>query len=196
MKRQTILYLLFLIPYIVCGQIKDDYLILKPDKGTIKPDTIWGDIILPQNGVIVKIKLMTSDGIEKYKIKKTLEFQADGKYFASVPYNTGFVIAKRLVEGSIDLYFYDTRINNYEYSGGVVGEAMASTMIGMTSFYYIKINKTDGFIKVPHSKNKIIENIAFVFKDNLDIYNKIQNADFEPWEIPVLVEKFNHEIVE
>lgn len=196
MKKETILYLLLLIPFAVCGQVENDYLILRPDKETTKQDTIWGDIILPENGVIVKVKIMTPNGLEKFKIKKTCEFHANGKYFARVPYSTGFVIAERLLKGTIDLYFYDTRIKNYNYSGGVIGGAMASTMIGMTSFYYLKRNKTDNFIKVPHSKKKIIDDLAYIFKDNENIYNKIKNGDFEPWQVPSFVEKFNAGIKE
>ncbi len=196
MKKETILFLLLLISFGVYGQSEKDYLILRQDKESIKQDTIWGDIILPENGVIIKVKIMTSNGLEKFKVKKTYEFRADGKYFARVPYNTGFVIAQRLINGAIDLYLYDTRIKNYNYSGGVIGEAMASTMIGMTSFYYINWSKTDDFIKVPHSKNKIIDKIAYIFKGNEDIYNKIKNRDFKPSQIPLFVEKFNAEYQE
>jgi hypothetical protein len=193
MKRETILIILLLISFGVYGQSEKDYLLLRQDKGIIKQDTIWGDIILPENGVILNVKITTSNGLEKFKIKETYEFRADGKYFARVPYNTGFVIAQRLVAGAIDLYLYDTRIRNYEYSGGVIGEAMASTMIGMTSFYYIKRDKIDDFIKVPHSKNNIIDKLAYIFEGNEEIYNKIKSGDFEPEQIPSLVEKFNAE---
>ncbi|WP_321289083.1 hypothetical protein [uncultured Sunxiuqinia sp.] len=66
----------------------------------------------------------------------------------------------------------------------------------MTSFYYINWSKTDDFIKVPHSKNKIIDKIAYIFKGNEDIYNKIKNGDFKPSQIPLFVEKFNAEYQE
>lgn len=196
MIKKTLFYFLLLVPFMVCGQIEDDFLVLSPDKGKTKQDTIWGEIILPENGVIVKVKIMTPDGLKKFKVKNTLEFRADGRYFARVPYNTGFVIAERLIEGAIDLYLYDTRIKNYNYSGGVIGEVMAGAMIGMTSFYYLKPNQTNEFIKVPHSKKKIIENLASLFRNNEELYNKIKHGDFEPRQFPLFVKKFNIEIKE
>ncbi|WP_321289081.1 hypothetical protein [uncultured Sunxiuqinia sp.] len=58
MKKETILFLLLLISFGVYGQSEKDYLILRQDKESIKQDTIWGDIILPENGVIIKVKII------------------------------------------------------------------------------------------------------------------------------------------
>jgi Na+/phosphate symporter len=68
---------------------------------------------------------------------------------------------------------------------------MAYIGISLTSYYYIKSNKTQEYISVPHSKKKLVKNIAFIFEDNEKVLKQIQSKEFEIDQLPELIRKYN-----
>ncbi len=191
MKRQILLLLLILVTSFVFGQQETDYVILRPTKDSAKIDTVFGQIIFPKNGVVISAKILTTNGKKKFHPNKAIGFKYGDRYFASVPYTNGHVYAERLINGPIELCYYTTEIPNTKHPGGAVGGLLGGTAISLTSFYYVKSDKTQDYMSVPHSKKKIIEKIGFIFEDNETVYKKIMNEDFKTWQLPELVRKYN-----
>ena len=186
MKNRIIILLLFIAPTILWGQ-NQDYILLKPIE-TSQVDTVFGEIIFPKNGIIIKAKILTSEGKKKYHPNKVIGFKYGDKYFASVPYNSkGNVFAERIVNGEIDLCYYDTYSKNN--TGGLTGAAAA----GLTSFYFIKSQNSKDYIRVPHSREKTRNEIAVLFKDNEKIYNQVLSEEFRVWKLPEIVKEYNNE---
>jgi hypothetical protein len=201
--RIVLITIVTFLTSLLYGQNSSDYVILRHEYESAKPDTIFGKIGLPENGIILKVKIQTNNGKEKYKIKETIGFRAGEVYFASLKYNKGYVFAPRLIEGEIDLYFYYSGTGGYTYlfSGdnlkadlisNSIGLAYEAVAVSMTSYYYIYDSKTDNYYRVPHSSKKFLEQISDIFKDNTDIYNKILNGTYKPHQIAEIVELYNN----
>ena len=197
--------IIFILTTVVFSQRMTDYVILKPKDKLIKPDTIFGQIDLPKNGIILKAKIKTSSGKKKYKIKEVIGFKAGDLYFASLPYSNGYVFAPRLIKGKIDLYFYCTGNGGYTYIyntgnmyvdliSSIIANATKAAMVNITSYFYIYDYKTNEYYKIPHSENKFKEVIADIFKENPEVYRKIINGDYKPNQIPEIVELYNNSI--
>ncbi len=184
MKKLLIILLLAVFSSVLYGQ-GQDYVILK-SAGTLKPDTVFGQVIIPENGIISKAKILTADGKEKYHPNIVIGFKCKDKYFASVPYNSaGNVFAERIVSGKIDLCYYDT--NPKGYNNGLAGVAAAS----LTSYYFIKPNTKNTYLRVPHSREKAREEISLLFKDNFEITHSVLSEDFRVWKLPEIVKQYN-----
>ena len=203
--RLILITIAIIFSNLLFGQQTIDYVILKPENDSVKPDTIYGKIDLPKNGILLNVKIQTDKGKKKYKIKETTGFVSDGVYFASLVYNKGYVFAPRLIEGPIDLYFYYSGTGGYTYLFTVgnfradlmrnaIGAAYQAVAVSMTSYYYIHDSKTDKYYRVPHSGNKFQEQLSEIFKDNTEIYNKILNGDYKPNQIAEIVELYNKSI--
>jgi hypothetical protein len=184
------------------GQQSGDYVILRSENSYLKPDTIFGKIDLPKNGILLNVKILTEKGKEKYKIKETIGFQSGEVYFASLKYNKGYVFAPRLIEGTIDLFFYYTgtggytffiRFNNFKADliVNAIGAAFQAIAVNMTSCYYIHDSKTDRYLRIPHSENTFKEQVSEIFRDNTEIYNKIISGYYKPNQIAEIVELYN-----
>ena len=191
MKRRILLFLFILTTLIASAQQGNDFILLRPVDNLSKPDTIFGEIVFPKNGVLINATIITTEGKKRYSPNKVVGFKFGDRYFASVPYTTGHVFAERQIKGKIELYYYSTEIQNTVYPGGLTGNAMAYVGISLTSYYYIKSDKTQDYISVPHSKNKLVKKIAFIFEDNENLYKQIQSEEFEPNQLPELIRKYN-----
>lgn len=191
MRQQILFFFIFFATLVAHGQHGTDYVILRPGDKLSKPDTIFGDIVFPQNGVLINATIQTTNGRKKYSPNKVIGFKYGNRYFASVPYTTGHVFAERLINGKIELCYYTTEIQNTAYPGGLSGDVMAYIGISLTSYYYIKSNKTQEYISVPHSKKKLVKNIAFIFEDNEKVLKQIQSKEFEIDQLPELIRKYN-----
>lgn len=188
MKKQIIILLIIFKFTIFSWGQNQDYVILKPSESS-KIDTVFGEIQFPKNGIIVKAKILTADGIKKYSPDNVIEFKYGEKYFASVPYNSkGNVFAERIIDGRIDLCYYDTS-NPNGYGGG----AAQATAAALTSYYFIKSDSTDNYLKVPHSREKAKEEISPLFKGSEKIYNQILSEEFRVWKLPEIVKEYNEE---
>lgn len=188
MKKQIVILSLILWSSIFSWGQNQDYVILKSTESS-KIDTVFGEIIFPKNGIIIKAKILTPDGIKKYSPNNVIGFRYGEKYFASVPYNSrGNVFAERIIHGKIDLCYYDTT-NPNGYNGGLAGVAATA----LTSYYFIKSALTDNYLKVPHSREKAKEEISALFKDNEKISNQISSEEFRVWELPKIVKQYNEE---
>ncbi|NOY95918.1 MAG: hypothetical protein GXO81_06000 [Chlorobi bacterium] len=184
MKKQITILILILNSTILLGQNKD-YIILRQTE-TTKIDTIYGEIVFPKNGVITKVKIISNNEKMKYHPNKVIGFKYGERYFSSVPYNLrGNVFAERIVNGKIDLCYYDTNTNRY--NGGLAGAAATS----LTSYYFIKSNTTEKYLRVPHSREKAREEISALFKNNEKIYSQILSDEFRVWKLPEIVKEYN-----
>ena len=191
MRKQILLLFIIFATIVARGQHGTDFVILRPDEELSKPDTIYGDIIFPKNGVLINARILTTDGKKKYSPNKVIGFKYGERYFASVPYTTGHVFAERIINGKIELCYYSTEIQNATYAGGLSGAILADVGISLTSYFYIKSDKTKDYISVPHSKKKLIEKLALIFEDNESIYKQIKSNHFETKQLPELVRKYN-----
>ena len=188
MKKQIIILLLIFKSSIFSWGQNQDYVILKSTESS-KIDTVFGEIIFPKNGIIINAKILTPDGIKKYSPNNVIGFKYSEKYFASVPYNSrGNVFAERIIDGKIDLCYYDTT-NPNGYSGGLAG----ATATVLTSYYFIKSDSTDNYLKVPHSREKAKEEISALFKNSEKLYNQILSEEFRVWKLPEIVKQYNEE---
>lgn len=187
MKRQLIVLLLIVYSSVAFGQNDSDYVILRPTNTSNKTDTVFGNITIPKNGMVINVKIKTAEGKRKYHPDEAIGFLCGDKYFASVPYNSrGHVFAERIVKGKVDLCHYSSTPKNY--NGGLMGVAVT----GLTSFYFIKSDTTDEYIRVPHSKQKMVEEIASLFKDNEKVYHQITSEDFRTWDLTELVKQYDN----
>ncbi len=191
MIRQILFLLLISTTSLAFGQQGTDFVILRPTNDAAKPDTVFGQIIFPKNGVVTFAKILTTNGKKKFHPNKAIGFKYGDRYFASVPYTNGHVYAERLINGPIELCYYSTEIQNTKYQGGAAGGLLGGTAISLTSFYYVKSNKSQDYMSVPHSKKKLIEKIGFIFEDNDSVYKQLVDEDFKTWQIPELVRKYN-----
>jgi len=191
MKKTILLVYITFATVAAYGQQGSDFVILRPTENSLKPDTVYGDIIFPKNGVLINASIQTADCKKKYSPNKVIGFKYGDRYFASVPYTTGRVFAERVINGEIELCYYSTEIQNTTYAGGLTGAVLADIGISLTSFFYIKSDKTKDYMSVPHSKKKLIEKLAFIFEDNESIYKQIQSNDFKINQLPELVRKYN-----
>ena len=186
MKKQITILILIINSSILFGQNKD-YIILSQTE-TTKIDTIYGDIIFPKNGIITKAKIISNNEKMKYHPDKIIGFKYGERYFTSVPYNSrGNVFAERIVNGKIELCYYDT--NPKGYNGGLSG----ATATSLTSCYFIKDNLIENYLRVPHSREKAKREISVLFKDNEKIYSKILSEEFRVWKLPEIVKEYNDE---
>lgn len=189
MKRLILIILLLSNLTFLVAQ-PPDFVILRDSKG-LKSDTVYGEIIFSKNGIVSRAKIMTTEGKKKYSPNKAYGFKYGERYFASVPYTNGRVFAERFINGPIELCYYSS--DPKTYSGGLVGALMTAGAVSLTSFYYVKSDQTDDFIRVPNSKKKLIERIAYLFEDNQEIYDKIILGEFKHWELPKIIEDYNAE---
>ena len=188
MKKQFLLLLIILNSSILFSQNVNDYVILKPENNSNKIDTIFGEIIFPQNGVITKVKIIVNNEKQKYHPNNVIQFKFEERYFVSVPYNSkGNVFAERIVDGKMKLCYYDTNSNGY--NGGLVGVAATS----LTSYYFIKSDMIEDYLRVPHSREKAREKISSLFKSNEKISEQILSDEFRIWKLPELVKEYNNE---
>ena len=121
MKFRLLIVLIFYAFY-SNGQNSKDYIVLKNQTESIKTDTLFGKIEDPGSGYSIKIKIITSDGLKKIKIKDVVEFVVDDNFYGCFPYkkNKTYVHAIRLIDGNISLFFY---YNGREgYYGGLITE--------------------------------------------------------------------------
>jgi hypothetical protein len=159
---------------------------LRPQNNLSKIDTIFGEIIFPKNGVITKAKIIVNNEKMKYPPNEVIGFKYEEKYFASVPYNSHEnVFAEGVVDGKMDLFYYDTNPNGY--NGGLAG----ATATSLTSYYFIKLDTMENYLRVPHSREKARDEISILFKDNERIYNQILSEDFRVWKLPDIVKEYN-----
>jgi len=184
-----LLLLLMLYAFFTNGQNSKDYIILKNQTDSITTDTLFGKIEDPGSGFSLKIKINTSDGIKKIKIKDASEFVVDDKFYGCFQYKKSYVHAIRLIKGDISLFFYYSGREGY-YSG-LIENVLQDIAADMTSYYYLKDNRTNRTIMVPHSKEKFKEQVADIFKDNDDLYEKIISGDFKPSQIAEIVTTYN-----
>jgi len=187
MRKHFLILLLIFNSLILFGQdIKKDYVVLRPQNNSSKIDTIFGEIIFPKNGIITKAKIIVNNEKMKYAPNKVIRFKSGERYFASVPYNShGNVFAERVANGKMNLCYYDT--NPSGYYGGLVG----ATATSLTSYYFIKLDTMENYLRVPHSREKARDEISILFKDNERIYNQILSEDFRVWKLPDIVKEYN-----
>lgn len=186
-KQIIILLLIFKCSIFSWGQ-NQDYVVVKSTELS-KIDTVFGEIQFPKNGIILKAKILTADGIKKYSPDNVVGFKYGETFFASVPYNSrGNVFAERIIDGKIDLCYYDTS-NPNGYGGG----AAQATAAALTSYYFIKSDSTDNYLKVPHSREKAKEEISVLFKGSEKIYNHVLSEEFRVWKLPEIVKEYNEE---
>ncbi len=187
MRKQYLILLLIFNSLILFGQnIKKDYVLLRPQNNSSKIDTIFGEIIFPKKGIITKAKIIVNNEKMKYAPNKLIGFKFGERYFASVPYNSHEnVFAERISNGKMDLCYYDTNPNGY--NGGLIG----ATTTSLTSFYFIKLDTMENYLKVPHSRESARDEISFLFKDNETIYNQVLSEDFRVWKLPEIVKEYN-----
>ncbi len=103
-----------LLSILTLAQSPIDYVILRPKSDSLKPDTVYGVVELPKNGVFWNVKINTDSGQKKFKTSEVIALQADSLYFGSIPYGTSYAIVPRLLKGKLELYFYyvgDDRIS-------------------------------------------------------------------------------------
>lgn len=182
-----ILLLIFNTTILFGQNTKKDYVVLRPQNNSSKIDTIFGEIILPKNGVITKAKIIVKNEKMKYSPNKAIEFKYKEKYFASVPYNShGNVFAERIANGKIDLCYYDSNPN------GSYGGLAGATTTFLTSYYFIKLDTMENYLRIPHSREKARDEISVLFKDNERIYNQILSEDFRIWKLPDIVKEYNN----
>ncbi|WP_321285362.1 hypothetical protein [uncultured Sunxiuqinia sp.] len=187
MRKHFLILLLIFNSLILFGQdIKKDYVVLRPQNNSSKIDTIFGEIIFPKNGIITKAKIIVNNEKMKYAPNKVIGFKSGERYFASVPYNShGNVFAERVANGKMNLCYYDTNPNGY--NGGLAG----ATATSLTSYYFIKLDTMENYLRVPHSREKARDEISILFKDNERIYNQILSEDFRVWKLPDIVKEYN-----
>ncbi|NPA37349.1 MAG: hypothetical protein GXO47_10925 [Chlorobi bacterium] len=185
MTKQIVFFILIITSSMLYSQNKD-YVILRQTETTMS-DTITGEIVFPKNGIITKVKITSNNELKKYTPDKAIGFKYGERYFASVPYNQRTkVFAERVVNGKIELYFYDSSPKG-SY-GGLAGAVSSS----LTSYYFIKKSNND-FIKVPHSREKAQNEIADLFSDNEKIHNTVLSDKFRVWKLPEIVTEYNKE---
>ncbi len=186
MKKLIVILILIINFSMLLGQNKD-YVILNQSVATTV-DTIYGEIIFPNSGVITKVKIISNNEKMKYYPNDVIGFTYGERYFASVPYNSRQnVFAERIANGKIKLFYYDSSPKGN--GGGLAG----ATATSLTSYYFIKKNTTENYLKVPHSREKAKKKIAVIFKDNEKIYKKILSEEFRVWKLPEIVKEYNGE---
>ncbi len=184
----------FFLVFIFCsilsyGQDNRDFVVLKSSDKNSLPDTVFGNILIPQNGIYINAKIETPEGIKRFSPNKVICFKAGKKYFASVPFGNGKVFAMRQIEGPIELYYYSTDSPND--NRGLLEQSLHEGLVSLTSRYYLKSDSISDMIVVPSSSKKFIQNISTIFKDNEDIYDKIVKGFFTSKDIYSLVNLYN-----
>ena len=177
------------------AQENSDYVILVHLYPFLPGDTVYGDISVPKDITNYMIKIKLVDGKkENYYAENVKCFQAKQYFFASIPYLDTRVFAKRIQEGELDLYFYDSKF--HYFGGGFIGGAITVISAAANTRYFIKMDKQLSYIEVPHSSKKIRKSIASIFKDNKECYDKIMSKEFKEEQLSDLIKEYNSKINE
>jgi len=194
MKNQIILLFLILTTSFVFGQQADGYVITRRTNNLTELDSVFGQITFPSNGILSSIKIKTINGKKKFKPNNIIGFKAGETYFSSIPYGGNNVFAERLINGPIELYYYTTKLDYRAFGGGLVGGLYAMTVNSVSSRFFVKSIKTNGYLLVPRSSKKVIDEIAFIFEDNKEIYDSFKTVNYKTEEIIEFVKKYNESI--
>jgi hypothetical protein len=195
--------LLILISSISFGQIQSDYVVLRPINDTTTVDTVFGEVIIPRNGVFLNVKIETATGLKKFKSKQVLCLQAGDIHFASIKWGQSFAIVPRILEGNLDLYFYYTGQDRLSFIPQMKKELQAnisyddrllisSAIWNASSNYYIYEPESKEYYKITGSKEKFKNEIAPLFIKHPEIYQKILDGTYEPKHVGWLVKIYNH----
>lgn len=191
-----------LISAFVYAQNSKDYIVLRNEDNSPKLDTIFGQIDLPSNGVFWNVKINTLSGEKKFKTKEVIGVKAGDLYFAGIPYGTSNAIVPRIIDGTIDLYFYYTGSDRLTFIPQMKEEfnrdvsyddhlLISETIWNATSNFYIFDPSSNKYYKIPQSNDKFKEQISEVFKSNDEIYNKIKTGIYKPNQIAQIVKLYN-----
>jgi hypothetical protein len=190
MKNLIIITIFLLCFDISSAQKTNDYVVLIHLNPYLPGDTIYGDIFLPKkiSNCMLKIKLLNGKK-ETYYAEKVKCYRAKEYYFESIPYLDTRVFARRIQEGTINLYFYDAK---YHYmGGGAIGGALGAVSEAANTRYFIKLENQFTYIEVPHSLKKIRETIAPLFKDDKECFDKIMSNEFKESQISEVITEYN-----
>lgn len=186
----------------VFAQQKNQYVILRPLTKSEVPDTIYGRVNIPKNGVFWKVRITTSSGEMKFKTKEVLGIQVQNLYFASIPYGKSYAIVPRIVTGTLDLYYYYTGSNRLKYIDadnvdqvgytGIIAVDLSQIIWNRTSNFYLDNHISEEFYKVPHANNEFKEQTAELFSGNPEIQNKIRSGALRAKDMIEIVRLYNN----
>jgi hypothetical protein len=180
-----------------------DYVILRNQSDTLGFDTIFGKVILPNNGVFWSVKIETASGEKKFKNKEVVRIQSGNLHFASIPYGKSYAIVPRILDGEIELYFYYTGSDRLSFISKMQDDfnsdisydnhlMISESIWNATSNFYIFNQNINQFIKITKSSEKFKEDISEIFKSNESIYKKIKNGEYRPAQIGQIVKSYNN----
>lgn len=186
----------------VFAQQENQYVLLRPETKSEVPDTIYGRVNIPDNGVFWNVKITTSSGEMKFKTKEVLGIKVQNLYFASIPYGKSYAIVPRIVTGKLDLYYYYTGSDRLKYIDadnvdqlgytGIIAVDLSQIIWSKTSNFYLDNHMTEEFYKVPHANTEFKEQTAELFSDNPEVYNKIKSGTLGAKDMIEIVRLYNN----
>ena len=201
-QRIILTSLMISISIYVHSQNPTDYVVLRKKSDTLKFDTIFGKVDLPNNGVFWNVKIKTSSCERKFKNKEVYRIKAGSLNFSSIPYGKSYAIVPRILAGEVELYFYYTGSDRLTFISQMQEDfnsdisydnhlMISESIWNATSSFYIFNPSNDQYIKITRSTEKFKEEISEIFKSNDNIYRRIKNGQYRPEQIGHIVKLYN-----
>ncbi len=183
-----ILLFLFTIPYL---NAQNDFIIPMAENHFDQGDTIFGTIKIPKNGFGGVVRIKTTSGKRKtFYPRQIFCFKASDIFVASIPYLDDKVFAQRIIQGNLELYYYNPGFIIYGLGG--VGFSLGAISTASHTHFFIKKDSTSNkYMMVPHSTRKIRMELADFFKSNEKCYTFLKSSDFSEEKIPELIDLYN-----